>query len=128
MWGRWIGCFVGRGGGWFRDCERSEQLVDLCNTLIGVRERSLRGVLTTEASFKAGVRFASFGHGIVAGVEVFALLEERKLVDGSARSDEGHTHLELVLQQVLRVGHLAVQSKDLLLLLRHLLHGASAGL
>lgn len=65
-------------------------------------------MLSTQPAYQTGVGFAGLGHGIVAAVEVLAFLE-------------------LVLQQVLLVGQLAVESKELLLLFRQLLNQATGG-
>lgn len=54
-----------------------------------------RRVLTAEAADERVVGLAGFGKGVVAGVEVFALLE-------------------LVLQEVFLVGQLAVEAEELL--------------
>lgn len=59
----------------------------------GVRGR----VLAAEAADEGVVGFAGFGEGVVAGVEVLALLE-------------------LVLQQIFLVGQFAVEAEELLLL------------
>lgn len=63
-------------------------------------------MLSTQPAYQAGVGFARLGHGIVATVKVLALLE-------------------LVLQQVLLVGQLAVESEELLLFFRQLLDQAT---
>jgi ABC-type proline/glycine betaine transport system permease subunit len=68
--------------------------------VVGVED--VRRVLPPQAADEASIGLAGLGHGIVAGVEVLALLE-------------------LVLQQVLLVGQLAVQPEQLLLLLRQCL-------
>ena len=88
---------------------------------------------------------AGLGEGVVAAVEVFALLQmegrcqrniprvwteelRRRRTLASKACDEGtrkilwrQTHLELVLQKVFGVGHLAIEAEDLLLLLREFL-------
>lgn len=63
-----------------------------------VRNRVRRRVLATETADQGIVGLASFRERVVAGVEVFALLE-------------------LVLQQILLVRELAVKAEELLLLL-----------
>lgn len=62
-----------------------------------MRDSVGRRVLATQTADERIVGLAGFGHGIVAGVEVFALLE-------------------LVLEEVLLVGELAVETEELLLL------------
>ena len=56
-------------------------------------------MLSPQSSHQAGIRLAGLAHGIVAAVEVLALLQ-------------------LVLQQVLLVRKLAVQAEKLLLFFR----------
>lgn len=63
-----------------------------------VRNRVRRRVLATETADQGIVGLAGFRERVVAGVEVFALLE-------------------LVLQQILLVRELAVKAEELLLLL-----------
>lgn len=76
---------------------------------VGVLLREVRdgvrgGVLAAQAADERVVGFAGFGHGVVARVEVFALLQ-------------------LVLQQVFFVGQLAVEAEELLFFLREGLLG-----
>ena len=52
-------------------------------------------MLPPQTTDQSGVGFARFGHGVVAGVEVFALFE-------------------LVLEEVLSVGQFAVEAEELL--------------
>lgn len=61
--------------------------------------RHARGVLSAQATDKTGVRFARLAHGVVAAVEVFALLE-------------------LVLEEIFLVRQFAVEAEELLLLFR----------
>lgn len=73
-------------------------------------------------------RHARLGHGVVARVKVLALLRGRasELVSlessrrccGGERAGSGRAHLELVGEEVLLRGHLAVLLEELLLLLR----------
>lgn len=63
----------------------------------------VRRMFPSQPADQAGVTLASFAHGIVARVEVLALLE-------------------FVLQQVLLVWKLAVQAEELLFFFREFLH------
>lgn len=60
--------------------------------------RSLRWVLSSQATDKSSIRLASLAHGVVARVEVLALLE-------------------FVAEEVFLVWQLAIQAEELLLFL-----------
>jgi lipid-binding SYLF domain-containing protein len=60
-----------------------------------VRDGVWRRVLAAETADKGVIRLAGFGEGVIAGVEVFALLE-------------------LVLKEVFLVGELPVKAEELL--------------
>ena len=59
-------------------------------------------MLPPQRADESGVRLARFGHGVVAGVEVFALFE-------------------FVLQEVLFVGEFAVEAEEFLFFFREFL-------
>ena len=72
------------------------------------------GVLATNLGDADVTSFASLGEGVVAAVEVLALLQ-RSLV--GIQYFAGLTYLQLVLEQVLLVGKLAVETEEFGLLL-----------
>ena len=72
------------------------------------------GVLATNLGDTDVTSFASLGEGVVAAVEVLALLQ-RSLV--GIQYFAGLTYLQLVLEQVLLVGKLAIETEEFGLLL-----------
>jgi hypothetical protein len=77
------------------------------------------GVLATNLGDADVTSFASLGEGVVAAVEVLALLQ-RSLV--GIQYFAGLTYLQLVLEQVLLVGKLAIETEEFGLLLGHFLN------
>lgn len=77
------------------------------------------GVLATNLGDADVTSFASLGEGVVAAVEVLALLQ-RSLV--GIQYFTGLTYLQLVLEQVLLVGKLAIETEEFGLLLGHFLN------
>jgi hypothetical protein len=77
------------------------------------------GVLATNLGDADVTSFASLGEGVVAAVEVLALLQ-RSLV--GTHYFAGLTYLQLVLEQVLLVGKLAIETEEFGLLLGHFLN------
>ena len=72
------------------------------------------GVLATNLGDADVTSFASLGEGVVAAVKVLALLQ-RSLV--GIQYFAGLTYLQLVLEQVLLVGKLAIETEEFGLLL-----------
>ena len=72
------------------------------------------GVLATNLGDADVTSFASLGEGVVAAVKVLALLQ-RSLV--GIQYFTGLTYLQLVLEQVLLVGKLAIETEEFGLLL-----------
>lgn len=77
------------------------------------------GVLATNLGDADVTSFASLGEGVVAAVKVLALLQ-RSLV--GIQYFTGLTYLQLVLEQVLLVGKLAIETEEFGLLLGHFLN------
>lgn len=77
------------------------------------------GVLATNLGDADVTSFASLREGVVAAVEVLALLQ-RSLV--GTQYFAGLTYLQLVLEQVLLVRKLAIETEEFGLLLGHFLY------
>ena len=77
------------------------------------------GVLAADLGDASVRGLAGLGEGVVAAVEVLALLQ-RSLV--GIQYFAGLTYLQLVLEQVLLVGKLAIETEEFGLLLGHFLN------
>ena len=79
------------------------------------------GVFAADLGDAYVASFAGLGEGVVAAVEVLALLQGVISRNWGVILWVGSSYLELVLEEVLLVGELAVQAEELGLLLRHFL-------
>jgi hypothetical protein len=79
------------------------------------------GVLAADLGDTNVSCLAGFGEGVVATVEVLALLIALSVCYKEACASPYETHLELVLEQVLLVGELAVEAEQLGFLFGHFL-------
>ena len=80
------------------------------------------GVLAADLGDADVTSFAGLGEGVVAAVEVLALLRPW-LAGMRMQMFRWPSYLQLVLEQVFLVGQLAVETEELGLLLRHFLNG-----